>query len=234
VRGEQYPSTALYFLIKDVVTLSIERLFDGMANMAVIGNVLFRRVDLRDTLQRLAKDVLWQEFDRLQDGDFAKHTDEKLVEQVVAKASMTPLEVAFDIATFKVEGTTVDVTGRFDYNMGGRPLPINGFRVTKAIPFKGDRQLWNMKPNPRGMNPPHGEIRAQELVIGKEVPEPEVDQAKQYIDEVVEKLREHLGYQEEQLQQHNDSLPDLTLRLVKQRRANITKAAVIQKMLNKC
>jgi hypothetical protein len=53
VRGEQYPSTALYFLIKDVVTLSIERLFDGMANMAVIGNVLFRRVDLRDTLQRL-------------------------------------------------------------------------------------------------------------------------------------------------------------------------------------
>jgi hypothetical protein len=91
-----------------------------------------------------------------------------------------------------------------------------------------------MKPNPRGMNPPHGEIRAQELVIGKEVPEPEVDQAKQYIDEVVEKLREHLGYQEEQLQQHNDNLPDLALRLVKQRRANITKAAVIQKMLNKC
>jgi hypothetical protein len=72
VRGEQYPSTALYFLIKDVVTLSIERLFDGMANMAVIGNVLFRRVDLRDTLQRLAKDVLWQEFDRLQ-GNCSTH-----------------------------------------------------------------------------------------------------------------------------------------------------------------
>jgi hypothetical protein len=65
-----------------------------MATMAVIGNVLFFRMDLRDTLRRLANDVLYQEFNRLQDGDFAKHTDEKLVEQLVAKASMTPLEVA--------------------------------------------------------------------------------------------------------------------------------------------
>jgi len=231
--GNRSPSTTLYFLIQDVVTLSIERLFDGMATMAVIGNVLFFRMDLRDTLRRLANDVLYQEFNRLQDGDFAKHTDEKLVEQLVAKASMTPLEVAFD-KTPKVEGTTVDVTGRPDYDMGfgGRPLRINGFRVTKAIPFKGNHQLWDMKPNPRCMNSPRGEIRAQELVIGKEVPEAEADQVKQYIDEVVEKLRECLGYQEAQLQQHNDSLPDLALRLVQQRRASLAKAAAIQKRLN--
>jgi hypothetical protein len=115
---------------------------------------------------------------------------------------------------------------------GGQPLRINGFRVTKAIPFKGNHQLWDMKPNPRCMNPPYGEIRAQELVIGKEVPEAEADQVKQYIDEVVEKLRECLGYQEAQLQQHNDSLPDLALRLVQQRRASLANAAALQKKLN--
>ena len=183
--GSWSPSTALYFLIKDVVTLSIERLFDGMANMAVIGNVLFYKVDLSDYLRRLATDELWQEVNRLQDGDFAMHPDEKLVEQVVAKASRTPLEVAFDKAP-KVEVPTVDVTGRSDYDMG--------FRVTKAIPFKGDRQLWDMKPNPRGMNPPHGEIRVQELIIGIKVAASEKDQLVQYIDGVVAKLREHLGY----------------------------------------
>jgi len=105
-----------------------------MANMTVIGNVLFYRMDLDDDLRRLATDGLRQEVDRLQDGDFAQHADEKLVEQVVAKASMTPLEVAFDKATSKVEERT------------------KGFRATKAIPFKGSRHLWDMKTNPRTIN----------------------------------------------------------------------------------
>jgi len=190
-----------------------------MANMAVIGNVLFYKVDLSDYLRRLATDELWQEVNRLQDGDFAMHPDEKLVEQVVAKASRTPLEVVFD------KTTAVDVTGRFDHD--------RGFRITKAIPFKGDRQLWDMKPNPRGMNPPHGEIRVQELIIGIKVAASEKDQLVQYIDGVVAKLREHLGYQAEQLQQHNDSLPDLALPLVQRRRVHFAEAADIRKRLNK-
>jgi hypothetical protein len=214
--------------------LSIEEPFDRMASMAVIGDLLFYKRNLDAALRHLVDEGLGQEVDRIQDGDFAKHTDEELVSRVVAKTSVTPLDVAFDKATSEVKEATVDVTGRFEYAVGfvDGPGRVPGYRATKTIPFKGDRDLWHMKTNPWGMSPPRGKIDARALVIGIEVPEPEVDQIEGYIAGTVAKLREYLERQEAQIRQHNNSLPALALPLVRQRRARLGKAADLRKKLD--
>jgi hypothetical protein len=206
-----------------------------MANMAVIGDVLFYKLNLDADLRHKADNGLRQVADRVRKDDFANHTDEELVRRVVADASVTPLQVAFDKAKPEVKETKVDVTGRFEYKgFGDRPARVDGFRVTKTIPFKGQPDLWNMKTSTWCSSPPRGEIRLHNphaLIIGTEVPERETDQAEQYIAEAVAKIREYLERQAVQIEQHNASLPALALPLVQQRRARLAKAADLRKKL---
>jgi hypothetical protein len=218
------PSSSLgsiYFLIKDVVTLSIGDLFDGMAAMTIIGEQLFCNWYLDDDLRYRAGAGLRQAVDWMLGDEFAKHTDEELVNRVVAEASMTPLEVSFDEKR-KADPIKINVTGRPDYGFDRRPTWTDGIRVTQTIPFKDNRNrdLWRMSTNPCTSNPPYGEIRAEALVVGKEVPVSEADQAMQYIDGVVVKLREYLGRQEAQIQRHNDNLRSRAFPLVQQRRVH--------------
>jgi hypothetical protein len=174
------PSSSLgsiYFLIKDVVTLSIGDLFDGMAAMTIIGEQLFCNWYLDDDLRYRAGAGLRQAVDWMLGDEFAKHTDEELVNRVVAEASMTPLEVSFDEKR-KADPIKINVTGRPDYGFDRRPTWTDGIRVTQTIPFKDNRNrdLWRMSTNPCTSNPPYGEIRAEALVVGKEVPVSEADQ----------------------------------------------------------
>jgi hypothetical protein len=219
---------SLYFLIKHVVTLSIGELFDGMATMTIIGEQLFCDWDLDDILHFRAGDGLRHDVDRIREDEFAKRTNEELVEQVVAKASMTLLEVSFDEKR-KADPIKINVTGRPDYGSDRRPTWTDGIRVTQTIPFEGNRDLWRMRTNPCTWNPPYGEIRAEALVVGKEVPVPEADQAMQYIDELVVKLREYLGRQEAQIQRHNDNLRSQAFPLVQQRRVHFDSVAALRK-----
>jgi hypothetical protein len=207
-----------------------------MAIMAVIGDLLFHKKKIDDDLQFQADNRLRPEVDRIREDDFANHTDEELVRRVVTDASVTPLEVAFDKAKSEVKEKTVEVIDRFEYkSYGNRPARVDGFCVTKAIPFTGKRDLWDMKTSTSCSSPPRGEIRpnglGSALVIGIEVPERETDQAEQYIAGAVARVREYLDRQATQIEQFNASLPALVLPLVQQRRARLGKAAELRKRL---
>lgn len=203
--------------------------------MAVIGDLLFFKrggPDLDDVLRHQAEVVLRQTVENIPEKEFTQHSDDELVGRVVSSATVKPLEVAFDQAKADVQETTVDVTGRFDYDMGdGRPVRAKGFRATKAIPFKGNPELWHLKTNPWGMNPPRGEVRGQTLVVGISVPEAEASRAKTYLDGVIAQLPEYLERQAAQIQKHNEQLPGLALPLIQQRRSRLSKRADLLKNL---
>ena len=128
--------------------------------------------------------------------------------------------------------TIVDVTGRFDYDMGdGRPARVPGLRATKTIPFRGEPQLWRMKTNPWGMNPPRGAVRSQTVTVGIEVPAAESEAARNYIEECVAKIPEYLDRQSAQIDQHNAGLRALVLPLIQQRRARLKEGDELRKKL---
>ena len=202
--------------------------------MAVLGNLLFFERgggDLDDFL-RGKVDYIRRAVDHLPEEKFANETDEQLVAAVIVSASVKPLEVEFDKAVAKVEETTVEMPGRFDYGNGdGRPVRVTGLRATKSIPFNGDPVLWCQKPVPRSINSPCGEVRGQTLVVGMAVPTDRTDEAKAYIDGVMAELPKYLDRQKIQIEQHNEKLPALALPLIEQRRARLGEASDLLKNL---
>ncbi len=82
------------------------------------------------------------------------------------------------------------------------------------------------------MNPPRGDIRENNLVIGIEVRANEADQAARYIDETIAKIPEYLQRQEEQIAKHNASLAMNAMRWITLRRQRLGTASDLLKKLN--
>jgi hypothetical protein len=198
--------------------------------MAVIGELLFYNsngLDLDSVLRYRASQGLSQAADAIPEADFAKHKDEELATRVAEQASMQPLTVDFDKAEPQVAPATVTVR---DF---GRMITVKGYRVTKTIPFSGDSQLWALRTNPANFSPPHGEVRHGHLVIGIELPEGQAERAADELDRTVASIREYLGWQAAQIQQHNAALHGQALPLVQQRRAYLNKGAALLDGLKK-
>jgi hypothetical protein len=198
--------------------------------MAIIGELLFyngNSLDLGDVLRHQASQGLSQAVDAIPEADFAKHTDEELALRTAERASMRPLTVEFDKAEPQVTPTTVTVR---DF---GQMITVKGYRITKAIPFSGDPQLWQLKTNPANFNPPRGEVRRGQLVIGIELPEAQAERAAEELDRTVAGIREYLGWQGAQIQQHNATLREQALPLIQRRRVYLSKGAALLDSLKK-
>lgn len=153
--------------------------------MAVLGELLFYRrdqVDL-DAVLRHQVELLRQRVDALPDRFFSEKSDIEIAAHIAKELAIQPLEADFAAAKPNVEEMQVEVHDRFAYDRGTVRVP--GLMATKAIPFKGDRDLWRLRTNPYNMNSPHGEIRGDRLIIGITVPAQEAEKAAKYIEDVM-------------------------------------------------
>lgn len=198
--------------------------------MAVIGELLFYNgngPDLGDVLRHQASQGLSQAVDAIPEAEFANHTDEELALRTAERVAMQPLKVEFDKAEPQVAPTTVTVR---DF---GQMITVKGYRVTKTIPFSGNPQLWALRTNPANFSPPRGEVRRGQLVIGIELPEAQAERAAEELDRTVVDIREYLGWQAAQIQQHNATLRGQALPLIQRRRAYLSKGAALLDSLKK-
>ena len=196
--------------------------------MSVMGDLLFyhsRGPDLGDVLRDHIANGLGKAADSVSEHDFATHSDEQLAEQLITRQAFKPLVVEFEKAQPEVKEVTLNVS---DY---GQTIPVRGFRITKAIPFTGNVELWRLKPNSFDMNPPRGDIQRGKLVIGIELPEAQSARAAEYLDETIKGIHRYLEWQTAQIGQHNASLLDQALPLVQQRRVSLEKRAALLKSL---
>jgi hypothetical protein len=195
--------------------------------MAVIGELLFYRRDggdLDDVIrhnQNRMREVVDQIPERL----FSERTDEEIADRIAQSERIEPLEVNFAGAVPKVEETQVEFRSDFGFDHGPARL-----RATKTIPFKGDPALWHLKTNPYNMNPPRGEVRGQNLIVGMAVPTQQADQAAQYIDGVLKSLPEYIERQRAQLKPYNEVRAN-ALQWMQQRRARLNQASDLLKKL---
>ncbi len=197
--------------------------------MPVLGELLFYRRDgvaLDDALRHRNEQVAREAVDGLSDKDFVTKTDDALAQSVANNLKIEPLNVAFDQGHAEVKEISLDVRDVF-----GDRARVKGLRATKTFQFTGDRYLWELRPNPYDMNPLHGDVSGQKLVLGMDVREHDADQAVTYIKDVVSRIQKYLQTQETQITAFNSGLLARVLPLIQARRARLGKAVDLLKNL---
>lgn len=197
--------------------------------MAVLGELVFYRrdqVDL-DTVLRHQLELLRGKVDALSDIFFSEKTDEEIANHIAQSEAIQPLSVDFAAATPNVRETQVEVQDRFGFERGS--VRVAGLEASKSIPFTGDAKLWHLRTNPYNLNPPHGKVQGNKLVIGISVPAQQADEAKRYIDDTVAQIPEYLARQAAQIAQHNASLPAQAMQWIRLRRERLGTASDLPK-----
>ncbi|MDF3813229.1 MULTISPECIES: hypothetical protein [Rhodopseudomonas] len=199
--------------------------------MAVLGELLFYRRDRvgLDDVLRHQVDLLRGRVDELPDELFANNTDEEVAAHVAGKCAIQSLKLDLAAAKANVEEVQVEVHDRWGYERG--PIRVPGLRATKSIPFTGEEDLWRLRTNPWNMNPPRGDIRGRNLIIGIEVAAQQADEAAKYIEDTIAQLLEYLQRQAAQLAPYNAGLAGNAMQWIKMRRARLGTANDLLKKL---
>jgi hypothetical protein len=133
------------------------------------------------------------------------------------------------VAKPNVQETQVEVQYQFGFNRG--PVRVSGLLATKSVPFKGDAALWHLRTNPYTMNPPHGDVRGNMLVIGIAVHAQQADKAARYIERTIGQIPEYVERQAAQIAQHNASLAPASMQSIRARRPRLGSASDLIKKL---
>ena len=197
--------------------------------MAVIGELLFYRRDQRDldSVLRWKIESLQQVVDGLPELIFKDKSDEEIATLIQTQESIVPLQLDFDAATPSVRETQVEVS---DYFSKGA-VRVAGLEGKKAVPFTGDAGLWDLRPNPYDMNPPRGEVRPEQLIVGIAVRESESEQVAAYLSEVLARVETYIERQTSQIERHNESISRHAAQWIIARRQRISKASELLKSL---
>ncbi|MGX7006170.1 hypothetical protein [Caballeronia sp. KNU42] len=201
--------------------------------MGVLGDILFYRrdqVDLDDTLRHRVEQ-LRAKVDGLPEKLFSEKSDEEIATNIAQEEAVKPLAVDFAAGTPSVREMQVEVQDQFGFERG--PVHVSGLEVTKSVPFKGDPELWRLRTNPWGMNPPRGEVRGDKLVIGISVRAQQTEEAARYIEETIAQIPEYLQRQEAQITQHNASLAQHAMQWISMRRQRLSAASDLLKKLGR-
>jgi hypothetical protein len=151
--------------------------------------------------------------------------DDALIKRLIAPATVVPLEVELDRANPPdVHDIQMQIK---DY---GHTVTVPGFRVSRALPFKGEPELWYLQPS-TFTSPPRGEVRGQWLIVGIELPTQRANEAKRYLDETVGLISQYVVWQRGQIERHNSGLVEVAHSLLQQRRAHVAKAAELRQSL---
>ena len=193
--------------------------------MAVIGELLFYNRDSvsLDAVLRHNLGLIASKVDSLPDAVFDAKTDADLAADLSASEAIAPLSIDVTAAQPSVQEIQVAVSDEFYAET--RTVP--GMRVTKAIPFEGDANLWHYPPSQFEMNLPRGEIFDRTVVVGMEMPDAQAQQAKSYIDGYVASINRHVSWQKPQIDTYNASIAAAAARAITARRQRRSKAADI-------
>lgn len=150
-----------------------------------------------------------------------------LVEHLSAPLTIEPLVLHEEQMQMDHAETQVDVTGRFEYDMGrGGRVHTTGHRLTFYIPFTGDSDLWKLRANMRLGVMPRGDVDPRRCVltlsfINTSNTEPE--RYKQELESCLNGIRQLIASQKQSLDQYHSSIPGRIRSTIEQRRAEVEK-----------
>jgi hypothetical protein len=115
---------------------------------------LFSRRDLHSVLEAQQKTML-EEIDRLDEGRILSASLEDLSDYFERRYRIEPLSLKEESIQTDHGDASVDVSGRFDYDVrpGEGPVYVRGTRVSFFLPFEGEADLFECQPSPFSTGP---------------------------------------------------------------------------------
>lgn len=174
--------------------------------MSAIGDLLFynsNHAGVDDVIR--AQELKFQAMvDQIPDSLFDRQSDDEVIAKVVEDARFDPLIVDFDGAVPNIEETTIEVRDSFGWD-GSAQVPA--LRVTKTIPFTGDEGFWRLMAGQWSSSMPRGEVRGKKLIVGTTVRTERADEAKTYLDNTINEIKQYVPLQKEKVDAYNEGLP---------------------------
>ena len=152
---------------------------------------------------------------------------ETLIEHLSSPLLIEPLVLHEKQMQMDHAETQVDVTGRFDYDMGcGGRVHTTGHRLTFYIPFAGDTGLWKLRPNMWISGMPRGEIDSRRSMLAlsfTNTSNTEPERYKQELESSLSGVRQLIASQKQLLDQYHSRIPGELRSAIEHRRAEIEK-----------
>jgi hypothetical protein len=201
---------------------------------------LFCERRLSDTLEGLYTQGQ-QAVDGIPEGQFLALSDDAVVEHVVSKLQIQPLQIYEDAIEARDQESRLDVSGW--YRQRGietaEPKWVPSLRITAFVPYSGDEWLWDMRPSTWGASSPRATVRLRDgkgigqLEIAIEFPtQTEPERFKKVLDEQLSDLRFYIGHQQKDIEAAMQSLPGRVREAVTRRRKRLESHAAVRKVLN--
>jgi len=193
--------------------MSQEYLFNGPDITAVIES---QKAKLKQRVQDIPRDTL------------LNASEHDLVEALVEEARLDVPVLKDDDRYLEHKGEVqVDVTGdpRFMGPIGGRPVYRAGNENIIVVPFEGDADFFNIRPNRFTSAPPRAKIGKGELLLRYVRMDHDAAAIKRESEQTIKEIKDHLDWLRESVGPYNHHLEELVRSHVKQRKERILKDA---------
>lgn len=187
---------------------------------------LFSDGDLSATLDSKLSDIKGAVHNIPREQFLATSVD-TLVEHLSAPLAIEPLVLHEEQMQMDHAETQVDVTGRFDYDMGhGGIVYTTGHRLTFYIPFTGDPELWKLRPGMWFSVMPRGDVDPDRSILTlsfTNTSNTEPERYKQELESSLNGIRQLITSQKQLLNHYHSRMPGQVRSTIEQRRAEIEK-----------
>lgn len=150
-----------------------------------------------------------------------------LMEHITGPLTIEPLVLHEDRMQMDNAEAQIDVTGRFDYDMGsGGRIVTGGHRLIFYIPFTGDHHLWQWRPNMWSTGMPRGDVEPRQSVLTlsfANTSNTESERYKQALESTLSGIRQMLAAQKQMLDQYHNGMPGRVRSAIDQRRDELEK-----------
>lgn len=187
--------------------------------------LLFSSYDLRATLDNAraaAKDAV----ESYPADDLLSQPESDIAEYLAAsRFSDAPVLHRDQVAVADHGEARIDVSHRFDYAAFDRSSPtfVPGERVEVAIPFDGDKKLFDAKPATFTTSPPYAVVLDQELRLVYEDVSLDADALRTRIDRDIDAIEKYVGWIHELSDPYDRELPGLIRAAIKDRKERLLK-----------
>jgi hypothetical protein len=139
-------------------------------------------------------------------------SEDDLVQALVEEFRMhVPVIKDDEIYIANAEETRVDVSGDPMRRLFNRSAPfyVPGNKTVIAVPFEGDAAFFRIQPQTYTLNPPHGEITRDEVLLTYVRTDQNAEAIKQGYQSTVNSIKQYLGSLSESAAQFNSQLDPL-------------------------
>ncbi len=169
--------------------------------------LLFSRVAIFDVLEH-QQQALKTEVNQLDSSTIEHVTEQELVRDLAAKYKSEMPALEEDKAYTSYREVEVDVSQdpmRMIWDRS-QPFYIKGTEITIGVPFKGDPDLFQIRPTTSTLNPPGGEVHGNEIHLTYTRTDDNAAAVRSEYERALRDIKQHLGWLESSVADFNSKI----------------------------